>query len=140
MGTDALVQASTSSVSAQPVVRLAQVDILRLRIPVPESLASNVHVGTSADIAVQGTGEHFTGKIARSTGALDRATRTEQVEIDVPNDKLRLAPGMFANVLLGVEEHSDVRTIPPPAAPDPRRSGHNLVVRRRWSKYEHSSL
>src|SRR5438874_1399588 len=76
VGTDALVQASTSSVSAQPVVRLAQVDILRLRIPVPESLASNVHVGTSADIAVQATGEHFTGKIARSTGALDRATRT----------------------------------------------------------------
>jgi len=110
--TGALVQAGTSSASAQPVVRLAQVDILRLRIPVPESLASNVHVGTAADIAVQATGEHFTGKITRSTGALERATRTEQVEVDVPNDKLRLAPGMFANVLLGVEEHSDVLTIP----------------------------
>ena len=110
--TGALVQAGTSSSSAQPVVKIAQVNTLRLRIPVPESLVSSVHSGASADIAVQATGEHFSGKVTRSTGALDRATRTEQVEIDVPNQKLKLAPGMFANVVLGVQEHSDTLMIP----------------------------
>lgn len=110
--TGALVQAGTSSNSAQPVVKIAQVNVLRLRIPVPESLTSSVHPGAPADIAVQATGEHFTGKVTRSTGALDRDTRTEQVEIDVPNQKLKLAPGMFANVVLGVQEHSDALLIP----------------------------
>jgi len=110
--TGALVQAGTSSNSAQPVVKIAQVSTLRLRIPVPESLAGGVHPGASADIAVQATGEHFTGKVTRSTGALDRNTRTEQVEIDVANEKLKLAPGMFANVVLGVQEHSDTLLIP----------------------------
>jgi len=123
--TGALVQAGTSSNSAQPVVKIAQVNTLRLRIPVPESLASIVHAGAPADIAVQATGEHFTGKVTRSTGALDRATRTEQVEIDVPNQKLHLAPGMFANVVLGVQEHSDALMIPVQAV---NRAGNPTVL------------
>ncbi len=38
--TGSLVQAGTSNNSGQPVVTLAQVNVLRLRIPVPESLAA----------------------------------------------------------------------------------------------------
>jgi RND family efflux transporter MFP subunit len=110
--TGALVQAGTSSGNAQPVVKIAQVNTLRLRIPVPESLAATVHVGQLADVSVQATGERFTGKVARYTDALDRSTRTEQVEIDVPNQKLRLAPGMYADVVLEVHRHSDALLIP----------------------------
>src|SRR5579884_873084 len=62
--TGALVQAGTSTNSAQPVVKIAQVDVLRLRIPVPESLAASVHEGQPAEISVQATGKHFTGKVA----------------------------------------------------------------------------
>ena len=47
---------------------------------------------------VQATGEHFTGKVTRFTDSLDRSTRTMQVEIDVPNDKYKLQPGMYADV------------------------------------------
>jgi multidrug efflux pump subunit AcrA (membrane-fusion protein) len=32
--------------------------------------------------------------------------------VDVPNQKMHLAPGMFANVVLQVENHSDALTIP----------------------------
>ena len=110
--TGALVQAGTSTNSAQPVVKIAQVNILRLRIPVPESLAADVHNGQPADISVQATGEHFTGKVTRSTDALDRSTRTEQVEIDVPNKESRLAPGMYADVVLQVQKHNDALLVP----------------------------
>ena len=110
--TGALVQAGTSTNSAQPVVKVAQVNILRLRIPVPESLAASVHNGATADISVQATGEHFTGKVARATDALDRSTRTEQVEIDVPNKDSHLTPGMYANVVLQVERHNDALLVP----------------------------
>jgi RND family efflux transporter MFP subunit len=113
--TGALVQAGTSSSSAQPVVKLAQVNVLRLRVPVPESIAGRVHNGTAVEVSVQATGEHFTGTVARATHALDPSTRTEQVEIDVANRDMRLSPGMFANVVLQVEKRSDAVLAPLPA-------------------------
>jgi RND family efflux transporter MFP subunit len=110
--TGALVQAGTSANNSQPVVKLAEVDILRLRIPVPESLASSVHIRQEADIVVHATGEHFTGKVTRFTDSLDRTTRTMQVEIDVPNDKYKLQPGMYADVRLQAQNHPDALTVP----------------------------
>jgi RND family efflux transporter MFP subunit len=124
--TGALVQAGTSNSSAQPVVKIAQVDVLRLRIPVPESLAASVYQGEDAEISVQATGENFTGKVARSTDALDRSTRTEQVEIDVPNQKLRLAPGMFASVNLEVQKHAGALMVPIQAIS--RATGNSSVL------------
>ena len=43
--TGALIQAGTSNANSAPVVKLAQVNVLRLRIPVPESLAASVARG-----------------------------------------------------------------------------------------------
>jgi len=110
--TGALVQAGTSTSSGLPVVTLAQVDVLRLRIPVPESLASKVRIGDDADVLVQATGEHFTGKVTRFTDSLDPSTRTMQVEIDVPNPHYRLQPGMYAEVHLSANSIPNALTIP----------------------------
>ena len=110
--TGALVQAGTSNSNSAPVVKLAQVNVLRLRIPVPESLSGSVRVGDPADVTVQATGEHFTGHVTRFTDSLDRTTRTMQVEIDVANDTYKLQPGMFANVALQVQNHADALTVP----------------------------
>jgi len=110
--TGALVQAGTSNSSGLPVVTVAQVDVLRLRIPVPESLASKVRVGDSADVHVQATGEHFTGKVTRFTDSLDPSTRTMQVEIDVPNPNYRLQSGMYADVQLSANSRPNTLTVP----------------------------
>jgi RND family efflux transporter MFP subunit len=126
--TGALVQAGTSAGNAQPVVKIAQVNVLRLRIPVPESLTPSVHIGQNADISVQATGEHFTGKVTRFTDALDRSTRSMQVEIDVPNDKLHLAPGMYADVVLQVEKHPNALLIPIQALNQSETGSSVLVV------------
>ena len=110
--TGALVQAGTSGSSGLPVVTLAQVNLLRLRIPVPESIAAKVKVGDEADVHVQATGEHFTGKVSRFTDALDPSTRTMQAEIDVPNPDYRLQPGMYADVRLEANSRPDALTVP----------------------------
>jgi len=123
--TGALVQAGTSSTSGLPVVTVAQIDVLRLRIPVPESLAAKVRIGDSADVRVQATGEHFTGKVTRFTDALDPSTRTMQVEIDVPNPQYHLQPGMYAEVTLLANSRSDALTIPITAV---LRSGNKTSV------------
>lgn len=110
--TGALVQAGTSSASAQPVVKLAEVNVLRLRVPVPESLTADIRVGSLADVTVQSTKEQFPAKVTRFTDSLDRATRTMQVEFDVPNKDHHLAPGMYADVVLQVQNKSNVLTVP----------------------------
>ena len=110
--TGSLVQAGTSTSSGLPVVTLAQINVLRLRIPVPESLTSKIRTGDTADVGVQATGEHFTGKVARFTNSLDPSTRTMQVEIDVPNPHYHLQPGMYAEVVLKAENHPDALTVP----------------------------
>jgi len=110
--TGALVQAGTSNSNSAPVVKLAQVNVLRLRIPVPESLAASVRVCQPADVSVQATGEHFTGHVTRFTDALDRTTRSMQVEIDVPNQTYKLQPGVYANVVLQTQASPNALTIP----------------------------
>ena len=110
--TGSLIQAGTSNVSSMPVVKLSQVNVLRLRIPVPESLASSVRDGEPADIRVKATGKHLSGKVIRSTDSLDRSTRTMQVEVDVPNGDYKLTPGMYADVSLRVQNDPNALTLP----------------------------
>jgi len=126
--TGSLVQAGTTNSNSAPVVKLAQVNVLRLRIPVPESIAATVRVGEPADVTVQATGEHFSGKVTRFTDALDRTTRTMQVEIDVPNDNYKLQPGMYANVALQTQSRADVLSIPIQAVQHENGKAKVLIV------------
>lgn len=110
--TGSLIQAGTSNSNSMPVVKLSQVDVLRLRLPVPESLAASVHDGEPADIRVKATNKRFSGKIIRFTDSLDRSTRTMQVEVDVPNKDYKLTPGMYAEVSLRVQNDPNALTLP----------------------------
>jgi RND family efflux transporter MFP subunit len=123
--TGALIQAGTSNASSMPVVKVADVDVLRLRIPVPESVAAGVRLGDVAEVRVQATGEKFSGKVARFTGSLDRSTRTMQVEIDVTNKGYKLSPGMYADVTLTLQNQPNALSLPVTAV---HRSGSNTTV------------
>ena len=126
--TGALIQAGTSNSGSMPVVKVAQVSTLRLRIPVPESLAAYVREGDVAEVRVQATGDRFAGKIVRTTAALDRATRSLQLEVDVPNPKGKLTPGMYADVTLQVGGSPDALTVPVEAVDRDTRGASVLVI------------
>jgi RND family efflux transporter MFP subunit len=126
--TGALVQAGTSSAGAQPVVKVAETDILRLRLPVPEALAGYVQIGDAAQIRIEATDQHLTGKVVRTTGELDMATRTMQVEIDLKNTDRRLSPGMYADVTLSIERKGSGLTVPVQAIDRTASTPFALVV------------
>lgn len=128
--TGSLVQAGTSNNSGLPVVTVAEVDVLRLRIPVPESLAAKVRVGDEAEVRVSATGEQFGGKVTRYTDALDPSTRTMQVEIDVANPHYHLQPGMYAEVRLDAARHAGALTVPVEAVERQGEQTKVLVVNR----------
>ena len=125
--TGALIQAGTSNAGSMPVVKLAQIDVLRLRLPVPESLAPFVHVGDTAQIEVQALNKTFSGTVTRDTAALDPSTRTMQVEIDVPNPKGQLQPGMYAQVTLDIQRAGDALVVPIQAV-DQSGSQHAVML------------
>ena len=72
---------------------VAQINVLRLRIPVPESIAAKVRIGDSADVHVQATGEHFTGKVARFTDSLDHFDPHDAGRNRCPQSQLSSAAG-----------------------------------------------
>jgi RND family efflux transporter MFP subunit len=110
--TGALIQAGTSNAGSAPVVKIAQISTLRLRLPVPEAIAPYVHDGDTATIRIDALNRTITGKVSRSTDALDPATRTMQVEVDVPNTDGALSPGMYAEVTLNVKRTGDALVVP----------------------------
>lgn len=126
--TGALLQAGTSNAGSMPVVKLAQVNVLRLRLPVPEALAGSVHIGDTAKVYVQATGERIAGNVVRTTGELDLATRSLQVEIDLANSDGKLTPGMYADVTLDVKRSGDGLTVPVEAVDRSQEAPFALVV------------
>ncbi len=111
--TGALIAAGTAETkSAMPIVRLAQSEVLRLRMPVPESDADFMRVGGPAVVQVQSTGETIHAKIARFTRSLDNNTRTMLTEVDVPNHDLHLDPGMYASTTFPLKQESNAMVVP----------------------------
>lgn len=85
--------------AATPMVRLVEHDRLRLVVPVPEAYTAGMVVGTEMPFSVAAfPGRSFSGKVARIAQAVDVATRTMAVELDVTNQDDRLAPGTFCQV------------------------------------------
>ena len=111
--TGALVQAGTSSsTQAMPVVRVAETDVCRLTVPVPESAVPEVHLGTSVQVHVQALNRSFEGKVARFADAVDPETRTMHTEVDVKNTGGKLVQGMYAEVSLVLATKDGTLTVP----------------------------
>jgi RND family efflux transporter MFP subunit len=111
--TGALIQGGTSASSgAGPVVRLAEVSKLRLVLPVPESVASQIHLGDPVKARVQALNHEFEGKVSRFSDLLDRQTRTMETEIDFSNKDGWLIPGMYAEVLLSLSQNTNELCVP----------------------------
>jgi RND family efflux transporter MFP subunit len=111
--TGSMIQAGTASqTQAMPVVRLSENSLLRLILPVPESAVPTVHIGQVVEVKVPTLNQTFPGKVARFSEKLSMATRTMDTEVDVPNPKLILIPGMYAEVNLTLAQRNKVVTIP----------------------------
>jgi len=109
----ALIAAGTSSsTQAIPVVRLAQTSKLRLVLPIPESVAAQIHLGDPVKVRVQALDSEIEGKVSRFADSLDRQTRTMETEIDFDNRAGRLIPGMYTETRLSLREKKNALTIP----------------------------
>jgi len=93
--------------------RIAQTGTLRTYLNVPQGSVNSVHVGQAATLTVtQFPGRSFRGVVARMANALDPATRTMLVEVDVPNPDGTLFPGTYADVDLSGPQNNPPLVVP----------------------------
>jgi RND family efflux transporter MFP subunit len=111
--TGSMIQAGTASqTQAMPVVRVAQNNVLRLILPVPESAVPSVHIGEPVQVSVVSLGKTFPGRVTRFANEVKTSTRTMDTEVDVPNSSLVLVPGMYAEVRLQLQQSKGALAVP----------------------------
>jgi RND family efflux transporter MFP subunit len=110
--TGALLPAGTSSNKDQALCKLSQNDLLRLVIPVPERAVPDIHIGESISVQVSTLNRTSGGKIVRVSGQIDPQTRTMHTEVQVPNPKYELVPGMYASVRIPLHTAQNVLAVP----------------------------
>jgi RND family efflux transporter MFP subunit len=93
--------------------RIAQTNLLRTYVNVPQSSASEVHAGQTALLSTSEMPDRkFPGKVARTANALDPASRTLLVDIQAPNPDGKLLPGMYVQVDLNLPRKDPPLLIP----------------------------
>jgi RND family efflux transporter MFP subunit len=93
--------------------RLAQVDTLRVYVYVPQAYAQRIKAGDKVDVTqAELPGQKFSGSVVRTAGAIDAATRTMQIEVNLPNQDNALLAGAYVQVSLPVSGSANALLVP----------------------------
>ena len=85
--------------SGPELFRLAQTDPLRVYVSVPQQYLHAIAPGQKAELTfLELPGRTFAATVTRTAGAVDPATRTLQVELQVPNPRGEIFAGSYAQV------------------------------------------
>ena len=96
-----------------PVASVVDISRVRMVANLVERDVRRIQTGTPARVEVDAfPGETFKGKVSRIAPVFDPATRTAEMEIEVPNPDFRLKPGMYARVQLTVDTRINALTVP----------------------------
>ena len=108
-----LINSGSSSNAKTDLFHIAQPGVLRVYVNVPEEYSRGIKVGMNADLALaEFPGRTFPGKLVRTAEAINMATRTLLIEIDVDNPTGTLLTGSYAEVHLKVSAQPSTFIIP----------------------------
>jgi RND family efflux transporter MFP subunit len=106
---------------------MTQNDPMRVFVEVPQTAAADLTEGREpVEIEAGGGRQTYTANVSRTSQALNPQARTMRVEVDVPNPKQSLVPGMYVKVAFALQPKGAVRV---PAAALIFRSGGPEVAR-----------
>lgn len=106
------------------IVTLMQVNPLKLNVAISEQFYPLIRIGMKANVTADVyPGEVFTGTVFRKSPTINSATRSFITELELPNRKDLLKPGMFIRVSMDLGE---VETYVVPAATVLVQEGTNI--------------
>lgn len=104
---------SSSGGERRALFTIAQIDKVRVRVPIPQRDTALADVGDKARFTHESLrGKVLQGAISRLSKSLDPVTRTMMVEVDFPNPDGRILPGVFGQMTIVLEENSDRLVLP----------------------------
>jgi RND family efflux transporter MFP subunit len=107
-----LINAGAGNAAAE-LFALAAIDKLRIYVSVPEMDVPAVRVGETTSVTLdEFPGATFRGTVVRTDHAIDPASRTLLVEVDVDNADGKLLPGAYAFVHFALPAAAHSVTIP----------------------------
>lgn len=87
--------------AAKALFTLAQTGTLKVYLYVPQAYSQLIKTGGSVDITqAELPGQVYRGTVTRTAGAIDSASRTLQIEVNLPNPDGKLLAGTYVNVAL----------------------------------------
>lgn len=120
--------AAGSATANRELYYLAQDDVLRLTVAVPQSHLDGVKVGQSVSLRLLERPQlKLAGMVRRVAGGIDAATRSAQVEVEVPNAGGQLKPGGYVEVGLELAGAGPTLFVPPTAVQF-RQDGPRVAV------------
>ena len=107
-----LIQAG-ENITPKELFHLASIQKIRVFVAVPEAYSTSIKQGDKATLTLdEYPDKSFVGTVARNSNAIDLATRTLNVEVDIDNPKGELLPGAYVFVHFKVPEHASGLMIP----------------------------
>lgn len=108
-----LIDAGTNGGTAKELFHIAAIRTLRVYINVPQIYSAETSAGIPAYLTLQEfPGRKFEGKVVRTANAIDLASRTLLVEVDVDNPTGELLPGAYAQVHLKIATGAPTYILP----------------------------
>jgi RND family efflux transporter MFP subunit len=99
--------------TAKELFKLAQIDVMRVYVNVPEGYSNDMRIGLPAALHIaEFPNRIFTGKVAHTAGAIDPASRTLLTEVQVSNPKGELMPGSYAEVTFSISSAEPPLVVP----------------------------
>ncbi len=132
----AVVGPDVASGRALPLLRLEQISLLRLIVPVPEVYAGSIAKGATVPFTVSAyLEETFQGVVSRISQSVDPKTRSMPVEMDVDNRTMRLAAGMFPEVRWPLRRSTPTLLVPASAVVTTTENVFVLLVKENLVKW-----
>jgi RND family efflux transporter MFP subunit len=108
----ALIDAGQNS-TPQELFHMTSVGKLRVFVAVPEAYSPDIKDGDTATLTLdEYAGQKFIGRVARNSNAINLASRTLNVEVDVDNQQALLLPGAYVFVHFKVPMRATAMSIP----------------------------
>jgi len=99
--------------AARELFHMAADDVLRVYVNVPQIYSRAAQPGVTAELTLaEHPGRTFPGKIVRTANAIDPASRTLLVEVQVDNAKHELFPGAYTQVHFKMKSDRPALTLP----------------------------
>jgi len=97
----------------EPVLNIAYMDKVKIVVNVGEKDIAKLRKGEKVRVSVDAyPEENFLGRVVKVAPAVDPRSRKLKVELEIENKDHRLKPGMFADVEIVYNEHSNVLVVP----------------------------